>query len=86
MTDLATPKVVRLPSTGLTPDQEAAQAGHRRMLRLEARNAEVPIERKPAWIRTTLKQGPEFQSLRNLVKSEGLHTVCQEDGCPNIFE
>ncbi|WP_375407142.1 lipoyl synthase [uncultured Amnibacterium sp.] len=56
------------------------------MLRLEARNAEVPIERKPAWIRTTLKQGPEFQALRSLVKEEGLHTVCQEAGCPNISE
>lgn len=78
--------VVRLPSTGLSPDQEAAQAGHRRMLRLEARNAAVPIERKPEWIRTTLKQGPEFQALRSLVKEEGLHTVCQEAGCPNISE
>jgi lipoic acid synthetase len=85
MTDLAA-RVVRLPSTGLSPDQEAAQSGHRRMLRLEARNASVPIERKPEWIRTTLKQGPEFQALRSLVKSEGLHTVCQEAGCPNISE
>ena len=86
MTDLAPRAVVRLPSTGLSPDQEAAQAGHRRMLRLEARNSAVPIERKPEWIRTTLKQGPEFQALRALVKSEGLHTVCQEAGCPNISE
>jgi lipoyl synthase len=78
--------VVRLPSTGLSPEQEAAQVGHRRMLRLEARNASVPIERKPAWIRTTLKQGPEFQALQHLVKDEGLHTVCQEAGCPNISE
>lgn len=78
--------VVRLPSTGLSPEQEATQSGHRRMLRLEARNAEVPIERKPEWIRTTLKQGPEFQALRSLVKEEGLHTVCQEAGCPNISE
>ena len=86
MTDLAARKAVRLPSTGLSPEQEAGQAGHRRMLRLEARNASVPIERKPAWIRTTLKQGPEFQALRDLVKDEGLHTVCQEAGCPNISE
>ncbi len=86
MTDLAARKAVRLPSTGLSPNQEAAQSGHRRMLRLEARNASVPIERKPAWIRTTLKQGPEFQALRDLVKDEGLHTVCQEAGCPNISE
>jgi lipoic acid synthetase len=30
--------------------------------------------------------GPEYTKLRNLVKSEGLHTVCQEAACPNIFE
>jgi len=30
--------------------------------------------------------GPEYQALQALVKSEGLHTVCQEAGCPNIFE
>jgi lipoic acid synthetase len=30
--------------------------------------------------------GPEYTRLRSLVKSEGLHTVCQEAACPNIFE
>jgi lipoic acid synthetase len=30
--------------------------------------------------------GPEFTQLRNLVQREGLHTVCQEAGCPNIYE
>jgi lipoic acid synthetase len=30
--------------------------------------------------------GPEYTRLRTLVKSEGLHTVCQEAACPNIFE
>jgi lipoic acid synthetase len=30
--------------------------------------------------------GPEYTKLRSLVKSEGLHTVCQEAACPNIFE
>ncbi|MFI7589526.1 lipoyl synthase [Spongisporangium articulatum] len=58
----------------------------RRLLRVEARNAETPIERKPSWIRTTAKMGPEYTELTKLVKSEGLHTVCQEAGCPNIFE
>ena len=56
------------------------------MLRLEARNAEVPIERKPPWIRTRLRTGPSYTQLKNLVRSEGLHTVCEEAGCPNIFE
>lgn len=58
----------------------------RKLLRIEARNAEVPIERKPPWIKTTLRTGPEFTKIRNLVASEGLHTVCQEAGCPNIYE
>jgi lipoic acid synthetase len=56
------------------------------MLRVEARNSATPIERKPSWIRTTAKMGPEYTALQSLVKSGGLHTVCQEAGCPNIFE
>ena len=58
----------------------------RKMLRIEARNAETPIERKPSWIRTTATMGPEYNELKSLVKSGGLHTVCEEAGCPNIFE
>src|SRR4051812_37937017 len=58
----------------------------RKLLRLEVRNAETPIERKPEWIKTRAKMGPEYQKLQKLVKSEELHTVCQEAGCPNIFE
>ena len=56
------------------------------MLRVEARNAQTPIEPKPEWIRTTAKMGPEFTQIHAMVKGEGLHTVCQEAGCPNIFE
>ena len=58
----------------------------RRLLRLEARNAETPIEKKPDWIKTRLRTGPEFTELKALVQREGLHTVCQEAGCPNIYE
>ncbi len=59
---------------------------NRKLLRLEVRNAAVPIEKKPDWIKTKLRTGPEFQNLQALVKTEGLHTVCQEAGCPNIYE
>ncbi len=58
----------------------------RKLLRLEVRNAAVPIEKKPDWIKTKLRTGPEYQKLQSLVKTEGLHTVCQEAGCPNIYE
>ena len=58
----------------------------RKLLRIEARNAAVPIERKPEWIKTRANMGPEYTKLRSLVVREGLHTVCQEAACPNIFE
>jgi lipoyl synthase len=58
----------------------------RRLLRLEVRNAEVPIERKPPWIKTRAVMGPQFHEIRRTVADEGLHTVCQEAGCPNIYE
>ncbi|OJX70583.1 MAG: lipoyl synthase [Micrococcales bacterium 73-13] len=70
-------------SNGLSP---AGEPGERRLLRIEARNAQTPIERKPEWIRTRARTGPEFLALHALVKAEGLHTVCQEAGCPNIYE
>jgi lipoyl synthase len=64
----------------------AVSPGGRRLLRLEVRNAQTPIERKPPWIKTRLRTGPEFTALKGLVRREGLHTVCEEAGCPNIYE
>lgn len=58
----------------------------RRLLRIEARNAETPIEHKPSWIKVRARTGPEYDQLQRLVQREGLHTVCQEAGCPNIYE
>jgi lipoyl synthase len=67
-------------------DQPEGKADGPKLLRIEARNSLIPIERKPEWIKTKLKTGPEYTQIMDLVKSEGLHTVCQEAGCPNIFE
>ncbi|GAA4794380.1 lipoyl synthase [Corynebacterium canis] len=58
----------------------------RKLLRIEARNAETPIESKPRWIRTTAKTGPEFKDMKRRVSGASLHTVCQEAGCPNLHE
>jgi lipoic acid synthetase len=58
----------------------------RKLLRLEVRNSETPIERKPPWIKTRLRMGPQYRELTQLVRDEGLHTVCQSAGCPNIYE
>src|SRR5882757_2476524 len=68
------------------PVVSAVAPDGRKMLRLEVRNSQTPIERKPDWIKTRAKMGPEYTQMQKLVKSEGLHTVCQEAGCPNIYE
>ncbi|SFS06649.1 lipoic acid synthetase [Microbacterium sp. cf046] len=73
-------------ATGSASSTPASAPGGRKLLRLEVRNAQTPIERKPEWIKTRAKMGPEYTALHSLVKDEGLHTVCQEAGCPNIYE
>ena len=45
-----------------------------------------PSSASPSGSRRKAKMGPEYTALHSLVKDEGLHTVCQEAGCPNIFE
>lgn len=64
----------------------SAQPEGRKLLRVEARNAEVPIEKKPSWIKTKAKVGPEYKEMVDLARGSGLHTVCEEAGCPNIYE
>jgi lipoyl synthase len=43
-------------------------------------------ERKPPWLRVAAHMGPEFVDLKRSVRELGLVTVCEEAGCPNIFE
>jgi lipoic acid synthetase len=69
-----------------TPPSDGTAPPGRKLLRLEVRNSSVPIERKPPWIKTRMRTGPEYRDIRSLVDREGLHTVCQEAGCPNIYE
>ena len=73
-------------ATPRTPSDAAAAPQGRKLLRLEVRNAQTPIEKKPEWIRTRARMGPEYSELKSLVRTGGLHTVCEEAGCPNIFE
>ncbi|HEY5439310.1 MAG TPA: lipoyl synthase, partial [Acidimicrobiales bacterium] len=50
-------------------------------------DAGIPIRsRKPEWLRIEAHMGNEYQSLRTLTEDLRLVTVCEEAGCPNIFE
>jgi lipoic acid synthetase len=42
--------------------------------------------RKPAWFKVTAHMGPNYRELKGIMRQRGLHTVCEEAGCPNIFE
>jgi len=42
--------------------------------------------RKPEWLRTKAHMGPEFLELKRTMRTLDLVTVCEEAGCPNIFE
>ncbi len=41
---------------------------------------------KPAWLKKSLPKGGDYQRVRNLLSKAGLHTVCKEANCPNMFE
>ena len=58
----------------------------RKLLRVEARNAQTPIESKPDWLRTRAVVSETYQEVRGLVREKSLHTVCAEANCPNIYE
>ena len=45
-----------------------------------------PGPRKPEWLRAHADMGPRFRSLKTTMRSLALTTVCEEAGCPNIFE
>jgi len=42
--------------------------------------------RKPGWLKVRSPGGPNYRRLKGLMRSGGLHTVCEEAGCPNIGE
>ena len=45
-----------------------------------------PAGRKPPWLKTTARTGPNYRDLKGIMRTLDLHTVCEEARCPNIFE
>jgi lipoic acid synthetase len=45
-----------------------------------------PVTGKPAWLKTRARFGPNYRDLKGIMRGLDLHTVCEEAGCPNIFE
>jgi len=71
---------------GATPGEERPLLRRLRRAGVDP-DAGVPIHsRKPEWLRVGARMGREYQSLRTLTEDLRLVTVCEEAGCPNIFE
>ena len=50
-------------------------------------DAEAGLRRdRPEWMKVKTNFGEEFRALKKIVKDRGLTTVCEEAGCPNIYE
>jgi lipoyl synthase len=45
-----------------------------------------PVTRRPEWLRVKASFGPNYRSLKKIMNDLDLHTVCEEAGCPNIYE
>ena len=52
----------------------------------KAHRPDTPLLKKPDWIRVKAPVSAEYEATRQIVKGNGLHTVCEEAGCPNIGE
>jgi lipoic acid synthetase len=52
----------------------------------KAHRPETPLLRKPDWIRVKAPGSPGYAETRRILRENGLHTVCEEAGCPNIGE
>jgi lipoic acid synthetase len=75
----------------LVPEHFGAPVADRAAVSSERPVVPVVVEgqdrfRRPEWMRVKADLGPGYRELKRLVRDESLHTVCEEAGCPNIFE
>ena len=62
---------------------------HKRRLHLpivSTNGAPAPEGRRPEWLKVKARTGPNYVDLKRIMRANGLHTVCEEAGCPNIYE
>jgi lipoic acid synthetase len=72
-------------SRGETPGTPVRLLGRLRQAGVQA-PAPDPTFRRPEWMKVKADLGPGYRETQRLMREGGLHTVCQEAGCPNIFE
>ena len=56
------------------------------LVQLQPRRSVQPLDRKPPWLKVPAPGGPNYVALKQLMRDQGLYTVCEEAHCPNIGE
>ena len=73
-------------SAGNAGGVDAAQRGIAKTRRIPIKVAEAPLLAKPSWIRVRVSQSETFKGVKQTLREQRLHTVCEEASCPNIGE
>ncbi len=77
--------IVNTPTDTKQTDEFSANAAKPKMLPVKKR-METPHKRLPSWFKARPRLTPEYNRVASLLKASGLHSVCQEASCPNIWE
>jgi len=62
------------------------QRGKQKTARIPIKIVPQPAMRKPEWIRMKVPDSARFQEIKQILRDNKLHTVCEEASCPNIGE
>jgi lipoyl synthase len=76
---------VLIPTIKSRADLERDERRGSSWLQAPGENASRPA-RRPEWLKVRVREGGNFTELRNIMRGRGLHTVCEEANCPNIYE
>lgn len=69
----------------LTPESHQRNVDKLSRIPIKVEPAEITL-RKPDWIRVSLSAGEEVNRIKQLLRENNLHTVCEEAACPNLAE
>lgn len=67
-------------------DFSTSQRGTAKTARIPIKVVAAPDLPKPTWLRVPLPHSAAFRAVKNVLREQGLHTVCEEASCPNIGE
>ena len=59
---------------------------HQREYKEKVEKEKIPLGKRPEWLKVRLPTGENYSDVKNLMRNQHLHTVCEEARCPNIAE